>query len=217
MPSTRKMTNKAGKVFYEIRVSRGRGKSYLTKRWYAPDGWSQKAIDRELVAVAAEFERQCCSGEAISRSEQKEKALLQRQEAAKVLTLKQYGEQVFMPAKTVTISENSRSSFQGYLNSRIYPVLGDLKMPDITPANISALLLAIQAEGKGHATVLKVYTILHSLFKMAYMADAISRNPMDKVERPKPRKDEIQATEPEAYTAAELQHIMACLDKEPLK
>mgnify|MGYP003249124007 CR=1 FL=1 len=45
MPSTRKMTSKSGKVFYEISVSRGRGKSRLTRRWYAPDGWSKKAID----------------------------------------------------------------------------------------------------------------------------------------------------------------------------
>ena len=29
MPSTRKMTSKSGKVFYEISVSRGRGKSRL--------------------------------------------------------------------------------------------------------------------------------------------------------------------------------------------
>ena len=47
MPSTRKMTTKSGKVFYEISVSRGRGKSRLTRRWYAPEGWSKKAIERE--------------------------------------------------------------------------------------------------------------------------------------------------------------------------
>lgn len=66
MPSTRKMTSKSGKVFYEISVSRGRGKSRLTRRWYAPDGWSKKAIERELAAVSAEFTRQCDAGEAIS-------------------------------------------------------------------------------------------------------------------------------------------------------
>ena len=48
MASTRKLTTKDGQIFYEIRVSRGRGKSYLTTRWYPPEGWSQKAIDRTL-------------------------------------------------------------------------------------------------------------------------------------------------------------------------
>lgn len=217
MPSTRKRTTKAGEVFYEITVSRGRGKSRLTKRWYPPEGWSKKAIDRELAAVAAEFERQSDSGEVISRAEKRDREALEALEAAKILTLKQYGERVFMPAKTVTMSENSRDSYQRNLDKKIYPVLGEHKLPDITPAQISALLLDIQAQGKAHGTVLKVYTILLGLFKMAYLSDNIQRNPMDKVERPKPRKDETKTTEPEAYTVAEVQQIITALEKEPLK
>ena len=217
MPSARMKTTKDGRTFYEIRVSRGRGKSYLTKRWYPPEGWSRKAIDKELAAVSAEFERQVAAGEIISREEAREKAAQEAAEAAKILTLKQYGECVFMPSKAVTMSENSRSNYQGYLDKNIYPTLGALKLPEIVPAQITALLLSIQAEGKAHATVIKVFTILHSLFKMAYMGDMVERNPMDKVERPKPRKDEVKAEEPAAYTADEVKKIMACLDKEPLK
>lgn len=44
MASPRLKETKDGKRFYEIRVSRGRGKFYLTKRWYVPDGWSKKSI-----------------------------------------------------------------------------------------------------------------------------------------------------------------------------
>lgn len=217
MPSIRQKETKSGQPFYEIRVSRGRSQSYLTKRWYPPEGWSQKAIDRELTKVAAEFERQCASGEIISREERKEKDLQQKREAAKIQTLRQYCETVFMPAKAVTMSENGRCTYQGNLDHWIYPMLGDLKMPDITPANISALLLSMQAQGKANATCVKVYTILHSLFKMAYMADVVPCNPMDKVERPKARKDEIQGAEVEAYTIEEVQQIFAALDQEPLK
>lgn len=217
MPSTRKMTTKSGKVFYEISVSRGRGKSRLTRRWYAPEGWSKKAIERELAAVSAEFERQCDAGEVISRAEQREKASQEAMEAAKILTLRQYGERVFMPAKTVTLSENARENYQSNLNKKIYPALGDLKMPEITPAQISAFLLDFQAQGKAHATVMKLYTILHSLFKMAYLGDMIERNPMDKVERPKPRKDEVKTSEPSAYTAEEVRKLLDVLETEPLK
>lgn len=205
MPSIREKQTKDGRTFYEIQVSRGRSRSRLTSRWYPPEGWSQKAIDRELAKVAAEFERRCDNGEAISRAEQKEKDLLQKQEAAKIQTLRQYGERVFMPAKTVTISENSRSSFQGNLDRWIYPALGEMKMPDITAANISALLLDMQAQGKAHATCIKVYTVLKSLFKMAYLSDIVQKNPMDKVERPKQRKDEVRGIEAEAYTIEEVQ------------
>lgn len=217
MPSIREKQTKDGRTFYEIQVSRGRSRSRLTSRWYPPEGWSKKAIDRELAKTAAEFERRCDNGEAISRAEQKEKDLLQKQEAAKIQTLRQYGERVFMPAKAVTISENSRSSFQGNLDCWIYPALGEMKMPDITAANISALLLDMQAQGKAHATCIKVYTVLKSLFKMAYLSDIIQKNPMDKVERPKQRKDEVRGIEAEAYTIEEVKHILSCLEKEPLK
>ena len=217
MASTRKLTTKDGLIFYEIRVSRGRGKSYLTTRWYPPEGWSQKAIDRALVKEAAEFERRCHDGEVVTRAEHKESDLRQKREAAKVQTLRQYGEKVFMPAKGVTMSENGRCAYQGNLNHWIYPALGDLKMPDITSANISALLLSMQSQGKAHATCVKVYTILHSLFKMAYMADVVSSNPMDKVERPKLRKGELKDRDVEAYTTEEVQRIFVALENEPLK
>ena len=122
-----------------------------------------------------------------------------------------------MPAKAITASEACRSTYQGILNRWIYPAVGDIKLPDITAAKISALLLDIQSQGKSHATVIKIYTILHSLFKMAYMADIITQNPMDKVQRPKPRKDEIKGDTAESYTVEEVQHILSCLEQEPLK
>lgn len=217
MPSVRKKTNKSGQVYYEIRVRVSRDRPELTTRWYAPEGWSNKAIERELKKQSAEFERLCKAGEVLSRSEQKEKAAQEAREAAAILTLKQYGETVFMPAKRITCSENTRQSFQTMLNHHIYPALGDLKMPDITSANITAFLLSVQAQGKANATCVKLYTILNLMFKMAYMSDTITRNPMDKVERPRPRKDEIKSSDVEAYTADELRYIISCLDKEPLK
>lgn len=208
---------KAGKDFYEIRCHVGRDRPTLSTRWYPPEGWSQKSIEKELNKVAAEFERKCQNGEVLSRSEQAQKDAAEAQKRAEILTLRQYGERVFMPAKGVTASRNTISSFQSNLDRYIYPALGDLKLPEITPAQITALLLEIQSSGKACATVVKVYTILSTLFKMAYMGDAIPVNPMDKVERPKPRKDEIKKDSVDAYTAEELCFILECLEKEPLK
>lgn len=217
MASKRLKITKDGRRYYEIRVSRGRGQSYLVSRWYVPEGWSARAIERELAKQAADFERRCKSGEVLSHTEQKEKEKREAQEAAAIQTLKQYGEGVFMPAKAVRCSENTRSSFQGMLNKHIYPVLGDIKMPEIKSAQITKLLLNVQAEGKAHATVVKIYNILNLLFKMAYLGDMIDRNPMDKVERPRPRKEEVCSGEVESYTAEELRYILQCVDKEPLK
>lgn len=217
MASTRLRETKSGQRYYEITVSRGRGKSYLTTRWEVPAGWSKRAIERELAKQAADFERKVKAGEVVSRKEKKEAEAKAAEEAAKILTLKQFSEKVFMPALTVTASENTRASFQSNLNLHIYPVLGNLKMPEITPPQISALLLDFQKSGKSHASCIKLYTVLNMLFKKAYMDDEIERNPMDKVQRPKPTKEEGKDTEIEAYTAPELAYIMQCLDREPLK
>lgn len=217
MASTRRKTTKGGRDFYEIRVSLGRGQPQFSRRWYVPKGWSQKAIDRELVKVSAEFERKCKSGEVLTKAQERENKLQALRDEAKRPTLRQYGEQVFMPTKTVTFSENSRYTYQGYLDNRIYPALGGLKMQDITSANINALIASLQTEGLAVSTVIKVYTILHSLFGMAYKDDTITRNPMDKVDRPAPRKSELKRNSPEAYTENEIRRILECLKGEPLK
>lgn len=217
MPSTRRKTTKSGIPFYEIRVSRGRGKSYLTRRWYVPEGWSQRAIDRELAKVAAAFEREVKAGEVVSRSEEKEQARREQLEADKIQTLQQYGERVFMPSKLPTITENTQASFQGNLDKWIYPALGAYRLPEITPAQITALLVEMQAQGKAHATAVKVYSILLGLFKMAYLSDMIPKNPMDKVERPKPRKGEIKSDTTDAYTPEEVRAILGYLEQKPLK
>lgn len=216
MPSIRKKATKDGRTFYEIRVSRGRSKAPLSSRWYPPEGWSQRAIDRALAKEAADFERRCAAGEVMSRAEMKERAELARQEDAKIQTVKQYGEAVFMPALCVRCSENTRSSYQGNLDNWIYPAVGSIKLPEVSSADLTALLLSMQKSGKAHATAVKVYTILNSLFKMAYMADAIPRNPMDKVARPKPKKDELKERGADSHTVDELRHILDCLDREPL-
>lgn len=88
MASTRKLNTKDGKPFYEIIVSRGRGKSPLTTRWYPPEGWSQRTIDRELEKVKSDFERRVKAGEVLSREEEREQARQRAQEAAQIKTLR---------------------------------------------------------------------------------------------------------------------------------
>jgi len=157
-----------------INLSRGRGISRITTRWYPPAGWSQKAIDRELVKVAVAFEQKVKAGEVITRQEERIESYRRELEAAQIKTLKQYGETVFMPSLAIRCSENTRTGYQGNLNKWIYPVLGDFKLPEVTAAQITALLLSMQAQSKSHSTVIKVYTVLQGLFKMAYLADLIA-------------------------------------------
>ena len=122
-------TTKDGRRYYEIRVKVSRDTPEYSMRWYVPDGWSQKVIDRELAKVSAEFERKCRAGEVKTRAQLQEQAQEAEREAAKIRTVRQYGELVFMPAKRITIAENTRDGFQRELDLHVYPVIGDFKMP----------------------------------------------------------------------------------------
>lgn len=217
MASSRKLFTKDGKPFYEISVSRGRDKSRLSTRWYPPHGWSQRAIDKELKKQEAAFEKAVKDGKVLSKEEQKEQERLKALEYAQIKTLKQYCESVYMPTITVDCSENTRSSYQGNLNKWIYPALGDFKITEIAAAQIDALFVSMKSQSKSHATVIKVYNILFGIFKRAYKHDLIEKNPMDKVTRPEPRKDEIKKQDAEAYTADEIIHIWNSLENEPVK
>ena len=222
MPSIRQKTNKAGKTFYEIRVSRGRDNTYLTKRWYAPEGWSQKAIDKELTKQAAEFERMAQSGEVISLKEkkaaEKEARRIAAAEAAKLKTVRQYAEGVFMPTKEAYLSKNAIDQYIRFLEKHILPEIGEMQLVEVTPAVIQKLLIDFQKAGYAHASCVKLYNILNGLFQMAFMDDSIPLSPMLKVKRPAPRKDEKQIPESEkALTADKLNYVLECAAKEPLK
>lgn len=220
MASTTKKVNKKGQVFYEIRAHVDRNRPTLTMRWYVPDGWSQKAIDRELNKVAADFERKCKAGEVISRAEQKaideENARLAAIEAAKIQTFKQYGERVFMPSKKITTAEKTRAYYQGALDNHLYKAFGNIPLQELTSAQITEYFLSLQDSGLAHSTIIGIYVTLNQLLKMAYCDDTIDRNPIDKVQRPRQRKDE-QKRAVEAFTADELNTINEYLEEEPLK
>lgn len=217
MASTTLKTTKAGKQFYEIRVRDGREGQTYACRWYVPDGWSKRSIERELNKAASDFENKVKAGEVKTRRQRADEARQAAEESAKIKTLKQYGESVFMPALTVTCTENTRSNYQTQLDTHIYPVLGSYKLKEITSSQINTYLLKKQNSGLSWATCIKHYNILNRLFKMAYWDELIERNPMDKVSRPKQIKTEDNAQEVKFYTAEEIAYIQKCLEQEPLQ
>lgn len=216
MASTRLRQTKDGRNYYEIRCRPGRNKPELSTRWYVPDGWSKKTIERKLQEVASDFERQVKDGSVLTVKEKKKIIAEAEAERAKIKTFEQYCDSVYIPALKVTASAHTITSFNGNLKKHIYPAIGAMKMPDIGYNEITALLLKAQEKLK-IGSLLKLYTILKLIFKKAYLADTISKNPMDKVERPKAKKDEVIKDDPEAFSAEELLHIIEIMENEPLK
>lgn len=228
MAATRLRTTKDGRAYYEIRYRVSREATELSTRWYVPAGWSEKAIQRELAKRAAEFERQCRAGEVQSLRAKKElaaqEAARQAAEAAKIVTVRQYGERIFMPGKLAgtigqkALSENSRAYYQNALDKHIYPVLGEQKMQALTRAELEALLLRELNSGSSDSTISAVYITLRQMFASAEDSELIRANPMQKVKKPRRNKAEAKEAAPvEAFSVEEMQHILKCLENEPLK
>ena len=206
-----------GTVFYEIRAYHKEKKAYYTTYYYPPRGWSARSIDKQLKTEVEAFQVAVDNGEVLSK---KEKQAVQAAEAAKAALLKtvrQYADNVFMAAKEQSIAENTRLSYRTNLDQHIFPVIGDTLINEVTPAMLSSLLLNFQ-KGHSHGSAIKVYNILVGIFKMAYKDDTIEKNPMDKVDRPKQRKDEKAVAEADkALSDDELNNVLDCVRKEPLK
>ena len=235
MASYRPRKNKFGQIIsYEIRVSRGYDpvtrraiKPYATT-WKVPDGWSKNRIERELNKVTAEFEAACKRGEILTREERKAQAI-NRVEQAKREQAEQERKPTFTRYIEIYIKkkaafapgtlENYRAALQ-----RAAAVFGDMKMADITNLTVKQYINYLQANGKNqfngkplaHKTILKHYIALHALFENAVENEVIEVSPMQKMKRPKPRKDETPK-EAIAYSESEIAYIMECLNSEPLK
>ena len=218
MASIKLNETKNGRRFFQISVSRGYGKAPYKTRWYWPDGWSKRTAEREAAKQAAAFELACKNGEVLNRAQEREKAAQEAAEAAKLKTVRQYADGVLMPTKEATFSENARSSYRMFLDKHILPVLGDVLLVEVSPAMISKLLIDFQRAGYAHATTVKLYNILNGIFEMAFLDESIPMNPMLKVKRPAPRKDEQPKEESDkAYTVQELSYILSCAAQEPLQ
>jgi len=217
MASIKKEYDATGAVVYKVQASGGRGRR-VKRSWRPEPGWSAKTIERELNKFAAALENELASGGVNTRQEELERQRQEELERAKLKTVRQYVDGVFMPTKEAAFSENARSSYRMFLDKHILPILGDMLLTEITPAMLQKLLLDFQKSGKSHASTTKLFNILNGIFKMAFLDDSIKENPMLKVPRPKPRKDEkAQEEGDKAFTIQELRHILECLKDEPLK
>lgn len=220
MAYTKLKTTKDGRKYYECQFSRGRGNGYITRRFYPEQTWSQKYTERELAKFISDIQHQIEAGTLISRNEEKEREAAAQAELAKLKTVRGYVADVFMPAKTAVFSENSRASYQMFVDKHILPYIGDLLMIDVTPALLTKRLLDYQIDGNGHshASCVKLYNILNGIFQMAFFDDTITVNPMLKVKRPAQKKDDKKESESDkALTVDELNYVLQCLEKEPLK
>jgi len=225
--------NKAGEIIsYQVKVSRGRDKltgkqlTPYTTTYTPPEGWSRKAIERDLMRFMGEFEAACNRGEVLTKEEQKARATEQaeddkrrQEEENKKPTFNQYVE-IFLKEKSATLSATTVQSYRQSLK-RPAAVFGERKIEDITFLDVKQFITDLQSvKGKKkplkHGTVVTYYTTLHTLFESAVENEVIENNPMQRMKKPKARKDEMKE-EALSYDVEEIEYIRECLENEPLK
>lgn len=228
--------NKDGKIIsYQIKVARGRDKltgkqlTPFTTTYTPPEGWSKKAVERDLIRFMGEFETACKRGEVLTKEEQKAQAQKQAEqtqkeqaEEQKKPTFNQYLK-VFIEEKAVNLSATTIQSYKQSLK-RPAAVFGEMKMENIDYLTVKKFITDLQATQRSktnkkplaHGTIVTYYTTLHTIFESAVENGVIERNPMQRMKKPKARKDEIQK-EAIVYSENEIAYIMDCLNKEPLK
>lgn len=214
---SKELTDKKGRRYYRIQVSRGRGETPQEKRWMVPDGWSKRTIQRELTKFAAAFEIEVKAGMVETRAEKKARETAEAREAEKIRTVEQYALEVYLPLKKATLSANSVARYQSYIDLHIIPALGHILMQDVTPGLLQKFLMEFD---KTHAynTTSGIYVVLNGIFETAFQHDAIPMNPLLKVQRPVMSKDEKakQSSKKKSFTADELRYVLACISQEPL-
>ncbi len=235
MANVRKRTNKDGSVVYEIRVSRGYDENGKQRKpyqmtWKAPEGWSQRSIEKALETVKNDFERDCKDGKILTREEkiekerrEKEEEKRKAEEQERLLTFEKYVN-VFIRHRENVYADNTIVGYKQTLGAAC-KVFGDRRMIDIRPVDIKNYITDLQTNGRSqfsdkplaYRTVLKQYINLHALFEAAVEDEIIEYSPMQRMKRPKPRKDEPQNNKPKSYTAEEVKAIMDSLDTEPIK
>lgn len=229
MASCTARKNKAGDIIsYQIKVSRGRDKltgkplTPYTMTYTPPEGWSKRAIERELRRVMGEFEAACKRGEVMTKDQQKAQAERAKHVQARAMTFSEYIA-VFLREKEVSYTPGTLVNYKVAL-TRAARVLGDTAMENITFLALKQYFEALQRDGHSaqsgkplaYRTVLKDYTVLHSFFANAVENQVISVSPMQGMKRPRPNKGERQK-EPVSFTESEVAYILQCLEKEPLK
>lgn len=217
MAFAKERTKADGTTFYEIRAYCKEKKCHYTRYYYPPFGWSARSIKKQLQTEIEEFQRAVDAGEVLSKAEKRERDRIAAAEAAAKKTVSTYALEVFMPIKEQSIAENTRLSYKTNLEEHILPVLGDKLIESVKPSDITKLLLDFQ-KCHSYGSVIKVYNIINGVFRMAFKDGTIAVNPMERVDRPKQRKDEKAIAEADkALFADELINVLDCVQNEPLK
>ena len=215
MASIKQKTDAKGFTVYQVQASDGRGRRVY--RTFRPqETWSAKTTQRELRKFAAQLENELKGGQVLTKAERREQARREAAQAAKVQTLRQYVDRVWMPQKRATAARSSLRAYEVNLRLHVLPALGDSLLGEITPPMITALFYQLQAEGLADKTLNLIWNITGEIFSTAVQDEILDHSPMQKARRPAASKDAKVDQDKKAYTAEEMLRVLEAIGQEPL-
>ena len=215
MASIKQKTDAKGFTVYQVQASDGRGRRVY--RTFKPQPtWSAKTTQRELRKFAAQLENELKGGQVLTKAERREQARREAAQAAKVQTLRQYVDRVWMPQKRATAARSSLRAYEVNLRLHVLPALGDSLLGEITPPMITALFYQLQAEGLADKTLNLIWNITGEIFSTAVQDEILDHSPMQKARRPAASKDAKVDQDKKAYTAEEMLRVLEAIGQEPL-
>lgn len=215
MAYSRERVTKDGRRFYEITVSRGRGVPRITRRWYVPPAWSARAIARQLAKEEAALEAAVASGEITTRKEAKAAAEAEAAARLQNMTVKEYAEEVFLPRFAEVRASTTLEAYRKRLAGHILPRIGDMRLSEVKPSDISDLFRSMQRAGYAVGSIKSLRITISSLFEAASEDGLISSNPVRAAKNPKSRKDEIRPAAPVSLSREEVVRLLNYLPSEP--
>lgn len=112
-----------------------------------------------------------------------------------LMTVAQYCENVFLPAKEKTLKVSSYETYERRIRKHIIPGIGDAKLVELSPAMIRRWL-----QTKPPKVEKECRRMLHMVCQEAVYDDHLSSNPVDRVKPPK-----VDKYEPEVLDAEDIE------------
>lgn len=111
-------------------------------------------------------------------------------------------------AGRAALRETTRARDQSYLRSLVLPHIGERPIGTVQPSDLETWVADLMADGKAPATVQKAWQIASSVFRLAVRDRLIALSPARDVRLP-----EIERSEPEALTVAEVMLLADAIDQ----
>ena len=127
----------------EIKCRDENGKQiFYRTTWRPQPGWCKRTINSKLADFARDFERDCKEGRVLTKAEQALKKQQEVEAEQRKITLRKYATETFMPRKSATFSGTTTDTYTRCFE-RIFHYLGNLRMEDIRPVDITNFLLTL--------------------------------------------------------------------------